>query len=221
MAANCDHIPCLIAMRHLKADQPPSHEPQDPMGRVADDEHQQLKPQPELYDYENLELACREVVSDALPAESFRKDTIDSPLSAHYVHSATSSLIGIGSGTQAASSDLSQSLFRFSLSSDTGDLGRASPLDLSPTFSNDWIKDVGRQAAAADDASVQGAPASERRNLLKAQRQMKHVSKRDSPKLKKAFVRMCLKAAMHTLANESPLVPFIECTSSHRLHTQA
>jgi hypothetical protein len=184
-----DRLPYLPAMRHLKVDQPPGNEPQDPAKHVADDGHQQLEPWSELDDCERLELACRKVASCASPAEPYRTETIDSPLSPHYLHSTTSSLFGIGTGTQSASVSLGQSFFRFSLSNDAGDPGSASPPGHSPTFNNDWIKDVEPEVATADETSIQPAVASGRGEPLEVQRQLKHVSKRDPVTPKKALVR--------------------------------
>jgi hypothetical protein len=179
-------------MRHLEVNHPPDDEPQTPTRKGADDGHHQLKPRSKLYDGDNLELARREVASLTRTAESYEKDTISSPLSANSVHSATSNLTGIGSGTQVASKSLSQSLFRFSLSSD-GDPGSDAFPDHSPTFNNDWIKDFERQAAALDGINFQRAPACERRGLSEVPRQLISVSKQDPLTLKRPFVRSSMR----------------------------
>jgi hypothetical protein len=175
-------------MRHKEEDHLRSDESHILTEDVADDGHQELKPQSELYAYQDLKLACKEVASHTTTAVQHEEDTLDSPLSAHYAHSATSNLIGIGSGTQATPTSLGQSLFRFSLSSD-GDPECASSPDHSPTLNKDWIKEFERQAAAVDGIGFQRAPASERRNPSGVPPYLKHVSERDYPTLEKAFVK--------------------------------
>jgi hypothetical protein len=181
-------MPYSFAMRHKEEDHLRSADFHILAEDVADDGPQELKPQSELDSYQDLELACKEVASHTTTAVQHEGDTIDSQLSAHYAHSASSNLIGIGSGTQAAPTSLSQSLFRFSLSSD-GDPECASSPDHSPTLNKDWIKEFERQAAAVDGISFQRAPASERRNPSEVPGYLKHVSERDYPTLKRAFVR--------------------------------
>lgn len=156
-------------------------------GNVPDADHQQLEPRSELYDYERLELICKQVASSSGAAEQADRETIQSPTAEHYTYSATSdNLIGIGSGAQAASTALTHSLFRFSLSTD-GECRDNSMLGHPPSVENAWIEDFQRQADAVDSAALTRAPATERRTGLGSSRQSVSICKRHLP-LGKPFV---------------------------------